>query len=439
MTDNFFDNPLKTNNKEKELSPEAVEKIAETVLLHGEYANEGNNAVILQLPLEELKEQLPTESIKYLLPSEEGPNRVASKVLRFFEAGKISQETANQERARQIIEEQDKETRAKMAKVPRTYLHTDLQIKNPEVRQALRRFGVEIKGDKVGVMMMDYIEGADLMTYLFRKLLVVVPEEQTRHRAQIEHVKRQLEINPKTVTFEELHLAVKTFLSLESPRALDSDSQILRLDINNRKKVFEALQRYNIILDSEVYKKLELTLRILHENGLYHNDLHERNVMLELDEQGNILDVYLLDFDKASVRPNESLGGDKAILKTYQLLSQTPEEIRREKHGQEVESALSLTTKVKEKKSGTYGEAKKIIEEIIITEKRNQLEILYNDLKRSTELVTSDSWWQLVAGIVYELGKNQPDLFEKFKHKLPANRDQYLWNLLDRMSRYQEK
>ena len=53
-------------------------------------------------------------------------------------------------------------------------------------------------------------------------------------------------------------------------------------------------------LPDNVWQEMGKTIRRFHEQGIYHTDLNAHNILL--DDQ---LKVYLIDFDKGYIRPQE--------------------------------------------------------------------------------------------------------------------------------------
>ena len=72
----------------------------------------------------------------------------------------------------------------------------------------------------------------------------------------------------------------------------------------------------DITIDKRIIDKVINTVNLLNENDIYHNDLHERNIMIKLDKDGNPLDVFIIDFGKAS--ENERTSTDNNVIKGYE-------------------------------------------------------------------------------------------------------------------------
>ncbi len=60
------------------------------------------------------------------------------------------------------------------------------------------------------------------------------------------------------------------------------------------------------------------TVNILEENDLHHNDLHERNIMIERNEDVSIKDVYFIDWAEASDHKIPNIPNDHSVDSVWQ-------------------------------------------------------------------------------------------------------------------------
>lgn len=386
---------------------EALEAAIEASLAHSVKCNEGKNALILHLDLD----QLDRKWVEDLLPGvrpESG--QLASKVLKIYVPGEAQREADRQERAREILSQVPAE---QAAQVPQVYVSRDLEIKDRTLMDSLRMLGFRSQDNKISLIMMDYIEGPDLAAYIFEKVI--------RQHPGLADLKKRLE-EGEQLEEEEMSRRVALALGFESPPTTIAGDDIPKnfiTNASNSAKLSRYLRDEDVVLDKQVFDKVEQAIRILHANQLYHNDLHERNVMLELGEDGTARQVYLIDFATADTNPDDRVvGTDLDIVKKYQPLTQTKEE-RQAEADKKFWVSFDLATWEKaitrnQAKQELWDELKKDAQAILQAKNTDMLDHLLAVTRNYCIKITSDDRWQeLAATFLLAALKNDPSLLKQ--------------------------
>lgn len=115
---------------------------------------------------------------------------------------------------------------------------------------------------------------------------------------------------------KELHQRVGEVLEFSLPGGKSKDIRERKLEAEkvaeqNLTEVFKFLAKEGYKLDPEmkIKKSLEKTIKVLHENGIFHRDLDLRNVMIGKDGC-----VYIIDFEKAWLSELERKDSDKETI-----------------------------------------------------------------------------------------------------------------------------
>jgi len=276
--------PEKAVESEIPLERRVLKGAFEAILLHAEKINEGANGVIAHVDLS----KLPAEIRNYLVGKIEIPNENAIKILKFYSEG-----AGKREYEAQLVAYEALKNETQAAQAPCPYLYRDISVDSEELREKLsEKMGVSCP--KVEIIIMEYIQGVDLATHFFREIV--------RRDHRFSDKKSQA----ATLTFQELEQLVPGRLGFDQPgqkgkslaeKAVEKE----RVFNNNAELLYSELRKCGFTLESGLIKKLESGLNILHANGIYHRDLHLRNVMI--DERG---EVYIIDFGTAHISEKDS-------------------------------------------------------------------------------------------------------------------------------------
>jgi len=140
--------------------------------------------------------------------------------------------------------------------------------------------------------------------------------------------------------------AVKSLIRIETkgegdidgvPYVYDEIADIIAMEKINGKSIQDFILNYDLYqdvidrLDPVMFrKKLREMLAVLHENNLTHQDVTNRNIMIDFDT----CEPVIIDFGKASYRggnfsKEQELDHVDAVCRTLTALKQNPEEIRK--------------------------------------------------------------------------------------------------------------
>jgi len=301
------------HNKEAELEI-AFEQRLKELLVHSEKVNEGSNAIIYHIDTKALNEEV--KKAFFGKDTKELPDELAGKMLKMYLKGSGEKEATNHRKAYDLIDKNNPE----LAFIPEIYSHRDINVEDEELKDILEEY--DINSSHVEILLMDYIKGEDFATYIFKQIIEKDPSNTAAYY-------RSIGILEGNVDFYKIHEAIAHILGYSSPTALQKVCGSEGVVWNKNSAIIEKyLENSNIVLDKKIFDKLTKTLQVLHENDIYHNDLHARNIMLTFNEDGSVDDVMLIDFADASVEKKEV---DMSIVTSYRRFSATKEERKAKK------------------------------------------------------------------------------------------------------------
>jgi hypothetical protein len=287
-------NPFNAPPNEPTTPQERIERFIDTRLnqlleQQCEKVNEGNNGAILKLHINDVPEDLlaTLKEAGVILESDQ-----AVKVLKFYSLGNGEREFKMQQRAYEIISRYEGE--ADLAKIPKPHLYRDLTML-PEVREKLRANGIERVGDKVELLMMDFVPGEDLATIMFREIIRSSP----RTRDLVHQIDR--------LRFDDLEAELPRALNLPEAKSTyrdeaDRQNQEKRQQILRYDAIHAELAKQGFRLHPAILRQVRNTFELLHENGLSHRDGHHRNFMIVGNPSADAAEdpqVYIVDFGSA--------------------------------------------------------------------------------------------------------------------------------------------
>ncbi|MDR3582193.1 MAG: lipopolysaccharide kinase InaA family protein [Candidatus Pacebacteria bacterium] len=320
-------------NEEEKESVESAEDFSEEVVkslleAHHEVANAGTKGIILKL----LRNELPAH-VREAMAAADGEDNpegtLAIKALKIYAFGDAQREYERLKEAREISSATDTKT-APLAKVPRTSGFFEINA-GPGLRDALNNSGAFIGPDgKVGLIIMDFIEGEDLATLLYKEVLKRAPDEGDPYPPDM--IDR--------LPFDELRWAVSQKLGFAQAGGKSRDENVRafedeRVKNENEKKLFHALEKSGFVLPEGILSQISNTVARFHKNGFYHNDLHERNVILK-DGDLQHPQTYIIDYGSAtrnetlSDDPSRKPADDNGLVKRLRPLVKTAAVKRRE-------------------------------------------------------------------------------------------------------------
>jgi serine/threonine protein kinase len=249
--------------------------------------NEGSQAILLRSTGE-----LPSELLEALHAGGLDINESsAAKLLKVYVGGNARREFRMQQRAHAIAAAAG----GGAAKIPKPYFARELTV-GPETAEQMNRQGCLLsEGGKAEVILMDYVEGDDLATALFKETIRRHPK--TRHLAE----------HAGELTFSELMTQTGDALGFAVPGGKGSteterEFERRRVFAENTKKLYAFLERDGFVLDARVLEQMKRTIDALHANGVVLRDAHHRNFIVSGDINANGAtppEVAIVDFGVA--------------------------------------------------------------------------------------------------------------------------------------------
>src|SRR3989344_3959604 len=251
---------------------------------------------------------------------------------------------------------------------------------------------------------------------------------------------RQCREQGERIEEEEMSRRVGLVLDFEAPPVSVSGDDVAKNIITNARngtKLSKYLRDQEIILDKKIFSKVEQATRVLHANSFFHNDLHERNVMLDLAEDGQVQEVYLIDFATADSRANDDLvGSDLDIVKKYSSLTQSRAE-QQAATDSKFWTRFDLTSWEKgiarnQAKQNMWEQLKKDTEAILAAKNVDMLGHLILVLKDGCSKIANENVWQeLAAAFFLDKFRDDPLLLRQClkmaKEKSEAQSVQNFW------------
>lgn len=326
-------------------------------------SNSGHNGIILKF----LEEEVPPD-IRELVFSDREENSEGSlsvKALKIYIQGEAAKEFKALQKARKIVRENNNDS-TPLARVPKAHISRDVEI-SEGFQTFLNENGASLVNRKVGIVIMDYIEGIDLATLLYKEALERTYKDGDPYSLD----------ELKDMPFNDLHRTLGNKLQFSTPggksraeneRGFEEE----KIKNENAEKLFTALEENGFVLPPAILEQVENTIRSFHKNSFYHNDLHERQIILK---DGNLENpqTFIIDYGTASEsganpEPGKKIMDDEAIIRRLKRLTKTNEQ------------------RAKEQKDGKSFEWN---ERISVIPKQPRLvkryEILYEALKRNDQ------------------------------------------------------
>jgi tRNA A-37 threonylcarbamoyl transferase component Bud32 len=310
MIKNYENLRRENQAQETEANKEYLESFMLTALLGSRTINSGNNGLIKKIKTADLPPELRAYLEKIAPDNMENKDNFVFKMIKIYSQGKGKNEFIAQKEAYDLLRRQANSQPAIYAKIPKPYLYHEITL-NEELKNILEVDGLIFFENKVEVILMDFVDGDDLATTLFKEVLK--RHDKSRH------------IRPEEIdcmNIENLQAEVWRVLDLKLPGGKSSDKQIRAFEQRkvfneNGDKIINFLKKSGFRLDESALVKVENTINLLHQNGMFHRDLHERNIIL------NERDVFVIDFGAAKKISSKNedpyedeLGGKKLVSDT---------------------------------------------------------------------------------------------------------------------------
>lgn len=274
-----------------EQQAENVEKIfdsyLEAMLATHRVDNAGNNGLIMRFGLEDVPEDARAILRERGVPLDE---ETAVKVLKVYSPTQGRKEYEMLQRAYDLVE--NAPGKDDLARVPKPILYREIDIQK-DTQDHLNRLGARLT-DKVAVVMMEYVPGKDVAVHFYDFVL----STHNYDSAVLDEM-----------GLDEKQQLVAQLLHFRAPGGRSGDEgereyERMHVMTENAGLLVQFLGERGLRVNSTIIEKVQRTTQLLHGNGIWHNDLHERNVMVgDLAKEDS--PVFLVDFGSAGDR-NES-------------------------------------------------------------------------------------------------------------------------------------
>ncbi|HYE22646.1 MAG TPA: hypothetical protein VD998_03585, partial [Verrucomicrobiae bacterium] len=214
----------------------------------------------------------------------------AVKVLKVYKPGQGEKEYQAQMQAYKIIEDflaEHPDLRGFYALVPTPIDYRRITLSD-ETQDLLNREGAHLTSNEVEILMMDFIEGEDLLETFYRWVAKHVPRDKEYTIAS----------DPDSAGYMQLHQMAAGILEFGPMPPENTPEADMELE-NRRRKLYGFLQRTGYRMPGNTVEQIANTRKLLQKNNLYHNDEHERNFMVAGQQ------AYFLDFSRAATKPLE--------------------------------------------------------------------------------------------------------------------------------------
>ena len=289
VIENFLDHSILSNYKKIDEGHNGIIGLVDLVDLQKEYLELVEEAQISGMNIDEEKlMNVFQERFGALLETDD---KMAAKMLKIFSVEKANHEAAVQTKMYDLIEKAKTDNPdKKYASTPKIYFNRSVDLRlHPELKEKINHDDVHID-EKVNVMSMDFLRGENYDYYVHKEALLAQGFSQE-------------ECEGKGYEWMRANLSSLGLVGMEGTNFGADDLKYL-----NRSNL-EALSKFlgqRKALPEEVFEKVRNTLDLAHENNIFHRDLHERNLFLQLDENREIVDVSIIDWGEAKVLPEIS-------------------------------------------------------------------------------------------------------------------------------------
>ena len=392
-----------------ERSPEAemayVENLLEKLVNKGDIVkrNEGNNGIILEIDLDSFTEEERDAFCDYFNISYELGVSRAIKMLKIFKSNEAKREFGLQMQTAELIN--NNEDINTHIGVPEIYFGGEISVNNDGLREKLKEFGVKFTdGNNLGLMMMDFVEGEDFGA-IFYKLAI---QEKFREFKEMEGLgdhatKEDLPLYLVGKSVEDLALICGRLLNLNfEENDKNPETTVAAEERKENTRIIMEVISHKGLIEGDNIPFLRKAINLMHKNGIYHCDLHQRNIINGSDGK-----FYIVDFGEARiVNPNneserktvyERLDGkrssDKGIVLNLEQVAITPEMLLMNR----IEKNLDVP----------------------LTFKRSVLRSETSNKKLARDKMIYDAWINFYKG--FEKGDNLNNLFDLLSKDLKSN------------------
>lgn len=306
---------LELINQRIEEYERVIEANIELVLVSHRKINQGTNGVLYKFGIDEMSSELrqALEARNSRIDKD-----AAVKLLKVYSPGQGQHEFDMQMKAYQIVKNSPHPKR--LAWVPKPIMCRDIEISD-YARQKLNADGAGLTENKAEVLIMDFVEGDDLLKLLYVKALrehnKLVRERGFGVRQKADHEIEAIGEVDIPDDEEQLHARIaevfhfpKTLIRARE-HAEREHFNMVAFNENNI-KVYHFLRQQGFRLNPVIVDQIKHTLELYRDQKFFHNDAHERNFLIvgdpevSADENGSNTQSYIIDYGRAGVLPEGS-------------------------------------------------------------------------------------------------------------------------------------
>lgn len=280
------------------------ENFINKVIDKGRVVGEGGKGVVLQISFEK------TESVGQ--QEKEGnfsEDSRAVKLLKVYTKGAGRREYELQNKIADLVNQSNK---APCASIPRGYHYEDASLSQSQKNGLEQRTGHKFHQGSAELFMMDYINADELYERLMKEVV---------WRAHSDISKDKL----ARLSSQEMEKRAERAVGFQSK---DTNSENLKKKDQDEfrslvTKMYNFLKKKDVEIKDEITEQIENTISVFSENDLQHNDLHERNIMIDgplFDDSPSddklSTEVYIIDFGEMTeqVKGRSSSMEDDVVL-----------------------------------------------------------------------------------------------------------------------------
>lgn len=353
---------LSFNKEEKDYPPEArqlistIETIIQTHLRFESRVNEGQQALIYQIEIE------PDQSLESTTDA-----KVMEEYLKYKKSLKVMKvsnpETARREfewhfKAYQTIESLSSIEKANYLCVAKPDLVESFEV-NFDTKEQLNKQNARLESNQASVLLLEWIEGEDLLTRLFRLYLSTVEVYKDKAFDQ-------------RLGFQSLLLMIASDFRT---KGLDFSSMDT---LGQYKRLLQVITKHGKqLLSADQLVQIENTINLLHRHQIYHNDLHLRNFLINPEGK-----IYMIDFGRsaASSITHEDNIQDNFVLNLLRGYK-TPMKEKEDVYSGISSDILSITNRIPDQVNS--------VAELLLRKSGDSLD---KELKNASSSWTHDSW-----------------------------------------------
>lgn len=283
--ESFNNEPININNEK-----ESIESFLDEAIHQSPIIGSGRDGIVLKVNTKNLSKQ-SSEAIKSINQEDGGEvNDFAIKILKIYRPGTGSIEFDFQKKAYEILKKE-----AGCAKVPKPILLHTKHLSESDIL-FLKNQNHALEED-AEIILMDFVNGKDLATHIYDFILSVNGYDDE---------------SILNMSFLQKQSFISAILNFEQPQNNLDDFKNIISERDNLRKMINYLRKRKFVINQEVLTKIERAIEVLESNFIFHNDLHERNVMI--DENG---EVFIIDFGRSVNNKADQEKDDQDIVRRY--------------------------------------------------------------------------------------------------------------------------